>query len=99
MPELLVDTVMAPVELEKRPLGPACEGAVKVTSEPLYGLPKLSATLTESGVGNGLPAIPLWLFPPLMESTGAPGELVRVKVAGLATPTTDAVTEYAVELA
>ena len=75
------------------PLAPVSAGAVNVTDTPGTGLPLASSTVTTSGLVKlvvttvlcGVPAVAVIVV-------GVPGLLVRLNVAGVPTPLTDAVT-------
>src|SRR5258706_14700940 len=77
----LVGTALAPLP-----------GALKVTVTPLTPLPKLSATLAWNAVPNAVLTVVLCGVPPVaLIVVAAPGVLVTLKLAGVATPTTEAV--------
>src|SRR6266851_1278031 len=70
-------------------------GAVNVTVTPLTGLLFASFTIARSAFGNAVPITVVCGVPPLgLRVAGAPGVLVRLKLAGVATPATAAVTVY-----
>jgi len=90
-PDVFVVAVFTPPA--NVPLAPAV-GALKVTTTPApTGLPIEFFTIAESCMGNGI--LIIWLCPPpfvaVIVGTAA-GRFVNEKLAGIATPDTDAVT-------
>ncbi len=74
----------------ERTPGPPCAVSAMVT--PLTGLPPLSVTRTTTG---GAMTVPAGVFPGCcvnVRLTPVPPALVRAKLAGIATPVTEAVT-------
>jgi hypothetical protein len=79
VPAAVVTAVFTPPE--KVPLGPLV-GAVKVTVVPLIKLPKLSLTITTSGLLNEVPIAALWPEPDTTAMVaGAPALFVKEKAA------------------
>src|SRR5579863_6140118 len=79
----------------KVPLAPDA-GAVKVTEAPLTGFESLSRTVATSGAAKAAPTAALCPDPLVgVIDAAAPAVLVRLKLAGVDTPATDAVTVYA----
>src|SRR5262249_11837073 len=77
-----------------QPLAPL-PGALNVTPTPGMTLPKLSLTTACRAVAKAVLTVVLWGVPAVtVMLAGAPGVLVRPKVAGVATPATVAVTAY-----
>ena len=82
-------TVVAPPKLPLAPL----PGAVKVTVTPLSALPPESCTVACSAVANALLTVALCGVPPVAAILAAVGAvLVRLKLAGVDTPLTLALT-------
>jgi hypothetical protein len=74
------------------PLAPE-DGAVNVTIALPTGFCPTSTTVTTKGWVNALVTVVFCAFPPLARiDAGAPVVFVRLKVAGVSTPETDAVT-------
>ena len=91
MPALFVVAV-AVADAPNRPLAPDA-GAVNVTRAPATGLLKLSATLAAIAVGNAAPIVAVCGVPADVTMLNAdPALFVRLKLAGVATPPTVAVT-------
>src|ERR1700722_775167 len=90
MPEPFVTAVFTPPA--NVPLGPL-PGARNVTVTPLTGLFAVSCTNAANGAVN-VPPTPILCGDPLETETDAAPRLVRVKVAGVATPATLADTLY-----
>jgi hypothetical protein len=92
MPFASVVSVSAVVPLAKVPLAPDA-GAVNVTATPLAGFEPLSNTVALSGDANEVLTALLCGVPPVavIEAAG-PAMLVRLKLAGVVTPATVAVT-------
>jgi hypothetical protein len=89
---LLLVTAVAVAELPNFPLAPL-PGAVKLTVTPLSGLLLASFTVACSGVANAVLTVALCGVPAVAEMlAAAPALFVRVKLAGVATPDTLAVT-------
>jgi hypothetical protein len=90
--ELLIAVVTLVPLSANVPLAPVA-GAVKVTVAPLIRFWPLSTTVTAKGAGNAV-LIGALCGVPLVGSTeaGAPAVLVRLKLAGVGTPTAAAVT-------
>ncbi len=89
---LALVVAVAVAEPPKVPLAPPA-GAVKVTVAPLTGLPPASFTVACSAVANTVLTAALWGVPALAAMlAAAPALLVRLKLADVATPATDAVT-------
>src|ERR1700680_2746650 len=73
------------------PLAPVCAGAVNVTVTPESGLLLASFTVTCSAVANAVLIVALCGVPPVAVTlAGVPEMLVGEKLAGVATPETDA---------
>ncbi len=90
-PLVLVDAV-AVAEPPKVPLAPLA-GAVKVTVAPLTGLPPASFTVACKAVAKAVLMAALCGVPALAAMlAAAPALFVRLKLAEVATPATDAVT-------
>jgi hypothetical protein len=88
-PLLFVVTVAEP---PKVPLAPV-PGAAKVTLTPLTGLLLASFTVAFMAVANAAPMAALWGVPAVAATLDAgPGVFVRLKLAGVLTPTTLAAT-------
>jgi len=89
-PEALVTAVLTPPA--KVPLGPE-PGAVNVTVTPLTGLPLASFTVATNGAAKGVVTAALCPEPlvAVIDAAG-PAVLVSAKLAGVATPGTEAVT-------
>ena len=69
-------------------------GAEKVTDTPLTGLLLASVTVATNGLGKAIVTGVFWLEPPVAVIVVAtPALLVRMKIAGLDTPDTAAMTE------
>jgi hypothetical protein len=78
--------------LAKVPLAPVA-GAVNVTIALLMGFPLTSTTIPAKGNVNGALIAVLWGLPPLMRiPAGAEIVFVRLKLASVGAPGTDAVT-------
>src|SRR5215470_1001421 len=89
-PELSV-TAVAADSVAVAPLEPVC--AAKFTVMPGSELPEASATTTTSGLAKALPVGVVCEFPLTMNTAAGPVEtFCRWKVAGVATPETEAVT-------
>src|SRR5713101_539452 len=89
-PELSV-TAVAAESVAVAPLEPVC--AAKFTVMPGSELPEASATTTTKGLAKALPVGVVCGFPLTMNTAAGPVEtFCRWKVAGVATPETDAVT-------
>jgi hypothetical protein len=79
----------------KVPLAPDA-GAVNVTDAPLTGFESLSTTVATRGAANAAPTTALCPDPLVgVIDAAAPAVLVRLKLAVVDTPATDAVTVYA----
>jgi hypothetical protein len=90
-PDALVTAVAPPVKVPLAPLA----GAVNVTVTPLTGFPPLSFTVATSFAGKAVLIAAVCGVPPVAAIDDAvPLLFVSAKVAGLATPGTDAVTLY-----
>src|SRR5579864_2019801 len=77
------------------PLAPVCAGAVNVTVTPLTGLLLESFTLAWSAAVNAVLIVALCGVPAVAVIAAAdPAVLVNAKLAGVATPDTDAATLY-----
>jgi hypothetical protein len=88
-PEPFVVAVFTPAKLPLAPL----PGTVNVTVAPLTGLPPASFTVTASGFANAVLMVVLCGVPLVaVIDAGAPAVLFNEKLAGVATPATDAVT-------
>src|SRR5262249_38119069 len=91
IPEALVFTIM---ELE--PLNDALapvDGAVKVTATPAIGFDNASVTFACNALPNAVPTVALCGLPACTVTDCAePALLVKLKLAGVATPATEAVT-------
>jgi hypothetical protein len=90
-PEAFVVAVFTPPA--NVPLAPL-PGAANVTVTPLTGLPPASFTVATSGDPYAALIVALCGVPPVaVIEAGVPTVLVNEKLAGVATPTTDAVIE------
>src|SRR3954468_23296925 len=95
MPLASVTAVTGSAPPANVPLGPDA-GAVKVTVIPLIGLPELSSTSTDNGVGKVVPTIALWDAPCVGVSTDGTATLTEtparsptsLAVTGLPSPVT-----------
>src|SRR5262245_60720671 len=84
---------MVAVPLLKVTLAPVL-GTVKVTEAPDTGLPWASVTVTTSGLVKAVATVALCRVPKVaLMLDGVPAVLVRLKVAGLEAPATEAVTD------
>ena len=91
-PVLAVAIVIVAVPFENVPLAPLA-GAVNVTCTPLIGLLLPSVTLACSAVVNAVFTVALCEAPAVAAIFAAPpGMFVRLKLAGVVTPGTLAVT-------
>jgi len=89
---LLLVVAVAVAEPPKVPLAPL-PGAVNVTTAPLTGLLLASFTVACSAVANAVLTVALCGVPAVAVMLAAvPAVLVRLKLAGVATPDTLAVT-------
>jgi hypothetical protein len=89
---LLLVVAVAVAELPNFPLAPLA-GAVKVTTTPLTGLLPASLTVACSAVANAVLTVALCGVPAEAVMLAAvPAVFVRLKLAGVATPETLAVT-------
>jgi len=76
----------------KMPLAPV-DGAVNVTITPLTGCDPLSSTVATSGAANAVSMVAVCGVPLVaVIVAGTAAALVRLKLAGVDTPATDAVT-------
>ena len=88
-PAALVTTLVPPL---KEPLGPLA-GAVNTTVTPDTGFPLALRTVAVRGAAKGVFTVVLCGVPPVeVMLAGGPGLFVRLNVAGVATPVTEAET-------
>ena len=92
LPEPSVTTFAVVLPPVKVPLAPE-DGAVNATEILGTGLLLASSTVAWNAIAKGVPARALWGVPAVaVMDTGGPARLVSKKLAGVATPTTAAVT-------
>jgi hypothetical protein len=91
-PLALVVAIVVFVPFAKVPLAPEA-GAVNVTVTPLTGFEPLSSTVATRGAANAVLIVALCGVPLVaVIDAGAPTVFVRLKLAGVDTPATVAVT-------
>ena len=87
----VVELVLAPAKV---PLAPV-DGAVNVTITPWTGCDPLSSTVATSGAANAVSMVAVCGVPLVaVIDAGVAPAFVRLKLAGVATPTTVAITVY-----
>jgi len=92
MPEALVRSVSVEVAFAKVPLAPVA-GAVNVTATPPTGFELASSTVATNGAANAVSTVAVCGVPLVATTvTGDPPAFVKLKLAGVEAPATDAVT-------